>query len=154
MNVLQDHLDKLAEALGLEGLALDDERGCTVVFDEELFVHLEAPTDSPYVALHSVAAIVPAEPPEALFERILALNAEREEPAATIGWDEENGLVGVCCRCAYAALDAPGFVDLYEAFLARTRQIRAEVLDLVESGGGQPAQAADNPEPYIPMQKV
>ena len=154
MDILQDHLDKLAEALGLTGLALDDEGGCTVVFDEELFVHLEAPAGSPHVALHSVAAIVPADPPERLFERILALNAEREEPPATIGWDEENGLVGVCCRFAYASLDAPGFVDLYEAFLARTRLIRSEVLDIMENGDGPPPQAPGTPEPHIPMYKV
>ena len=154
MDILQDHLDKLAEALGLTELSLDDEGGCTVMFDEELFVHLEAPADSPYVALHSVAAIVPAEPPERLFERILALNAEREEPAATVGWDEENGLVGVCCRCAYASLDAPGFVDMYEAFLARTRRIRDEVLDLVQSGDDRSAQTPDLPAPHIPMHKV
>ncbi|WP_461209479.1 type III secretion system chaperone [Desulfocurvus sp. DL9XJH121] len=154
MSITHDHLQALAKALGLPELALDDEQSCTLSFGGGLFVYLAAPAGSPFLALHSVAAILAGDPPDELFENILAWNAAPGNLPVTLGWDEEQGLVCACLRYESAALDVPGFVNMFEGFLARVRQVRDDVHGVLDNPGATARSAQGDPAPDTPMHRV
>lgn len=154
MSITQDHIQALAEALGLPELALDGEGSCTLAFDDDLFVYLEAPADSPFVALHSAPFVLAGDPPDELYEALLARNAARDEFPLTLGWDGENGLVCACLRHESAVLDVPGFVALYEGFLAAVRRVRDDLLEQSNQWGAAASPEQSETESYIPMHRV
>ena len=68
-------LQELSRQMALDGVALDENRVCQLVFDDKIVVNIESPLDNEdKVYLYSTVGIVPPENKEAFYEKLLEAN--------------------------------------------------------------------------------
>lgn len=127
---MHEHINRLladfGNALGLDGLALDDKGYCCLSFDE-LLVNIEAVGDSTLVLLYSSVGVLPADAAPEIYRSLLDANYFFQGTAgATVGLDLAAGTV-VLTRVVDAAtlqvLDwegvIQGFVEAAESCARR-----------------------------------
>lgn len=127
---MPEHINRLladfGNALGLEGLSLDDKGYCCLSFDE-LLVHIEAVGDSALVLLYSSVGVVPEDAAPAIYRSLLDANYFFQGTAgATCGLDQAAGtvvLTRVVDTAPMQVLDwegvIQGFVDAAESCTRR-----------------------------------
>ena len=111
-------LNELATRMGLDGLRLDSNGICRLVFDETIAVDLEPSTDK--TLLHMVATLgqVPADASTHWLRNLLAASFMGQETgSAHIALDPLNEEVVLCQRLALDGLEITRFVPELEAFV-------------------------------------
>lgn len=111
-------LNELATRMGLDGLRLDSNGVCRLVFDQTIAVDLEPSADK--TLLHMVAELGPLPPdaPAPWLRRLLAASFMGQDTGgAHLALDPLNNDVVLCQRLALDGLEITRFVPELEAFV-------------------------------------
>ena len=125
-------LTDFGNALGLDGLALDESGYCCLSFDEVL-VNIEAVGESSLVLLYSSLGVLSEDAGCEVYRRLLEANFFFEEKAGTIGLDGATGVVVITQVIDAAGLEVLDWEAVIKAFV-----------DAAESCAGLLQEPADN----------
>lgn len=111
-------LSELGGQIGLEGLKLDENGVCRLVFDDVLVVDIESSDDGQVVNLHAQVCEIPAEGREELYkvaleESLFGLGTG----GASFGLDSQRGELLLWRSLAMDKLDYQDFVNILESFV-------------------------------------
>ncbi len=114
------HINRLltdfGNALGLDGLALDESGYCCLSFDEVL-VNIEAVGESSLVLLYSSLGVLSEDAGREVYRRLLEANFFFEEKAGTIGLDGATGAVVITQVIDAAGMEVLDWEAVIKAFV-------------------------------------
>lgn len=141
---MHDHINRLltdfGNALGLDGLALDESGYCCLSFDE-VVVNIESVGESSLLLLYSSLGVLPEDAGREVYRRLLGANYFFHGTAgATIGLDAATGAVAITRVVDAAGMEVLDWEGVIKGFV-----------DAAESCAGLWQTAADNASPAKPV---
>ncbi len=147
---MTDHINRLltdfGNALGLDGLSLDDSGYCCLSFDDVL-LNIESVGESSLLLLYSTLGALPEDAGREVYSRLLAANYFFQGTAgATIGLDEATGAVAMTRVVDAAGMEVLDWEAAIKAFVDAAESC-AELLDIPGVGGAEQGQPLAQPAP-------
>lgn len=147
---MTEHINRLltdfGNALGLDGLSLDDSGYCCLGFDEVL-VNIESVGESALVLLYTTLGVLPADAGREVYGRLLASNYFFKDTAgATIGLDEATGAVAMTRVVDTAGMEVLDWEAAIKAFVDAAESCAA-LLQVPADPDADPDQALAHPAP-------
>lgn len=114
---LNSLIQELGQRLGMDGLALDENHSCRLLFDGKIAVQIEKADDDEFF-IHSVVDRIPSEGQAACFEALLDANFLCQKTGhAFFSIDKTDGEILLQQRFSSAGTDAQAFVNELEIFV-------------------------------------
>ena len=136
---MHDHINRLltdfGNALGLEGLSLDENGYCCLSFDE-VVVNIESVGESSLVLLYSSLGVLPEDAGSEVYRRLLGANYFFQGTAgATIGLDEATGAVAITRVVDAAGMEVLDWEGVIKAFVDAAESCAQLLQGPAESAG-------------------
>ena len=117
MNI-KDVLVELGKQMGLDGLKLDENRVCRLVFDKQYAVDIEASEDEKIVHIYSKVTTAPPEHRDEFYALLLEANLfGKGTGGAMFALDQSQNDVYLCRALSMDSTDYQEFVNVLESFV-------------------------------------